>query len=84
VSHPRRLLGACHIFIYRDIILSTTRTILLLRPFSISVGNVAFAAIPVCRESGSTCSFQCIVVNIRFLLTGAEDVFFQLADEWSI
>jgi len=30
-------------------------------------GSAAFAALPICRESGSTLSFQCMAVNFRFL-----------------
>ena len=56
----------------------------LLRPFPMTAGNTSFAAVPICHESGSTCSVQFIAVNIKFLLTGAENVSLRLADEGSI
>ena len=55
-----------------------------LRPFPVTAGNTSSAVIPVFHESGSTCSVQCSAANIKFLLTGAENVFICLADEWSI
>jgi hypothetical protein len=75
---------ASHIFIYRDIILSDSSHHTSLRPFPMAADSAASAVIQVYRESGSMCSFQCIVVNIRFILIGAENVFLRLTDEWSI
>ena len=53
-----------------------------LRPFPVTAGSAAFAAVPLCREPGSRRSVQYIAVSIIFLLAifkdGDGNIFLQL------
>lgn len=44
-----------------------------LRPFPVTAGSPAFAAVPLCREPGSRRSVQYIAVSIIFLLALFKD-----------
>jgi hypothetical protein len=73
---------ACHVGIQRHYYVLTTRTTLHsdIFPLRQAIHRSQLFQFAMSRDP----RVQCIAVYIKILLTGAENVFLRLADEWSI